>query len=202
MKKVGNIPPVTVRLDLYSAPNFNRGAPVFKEVLWIAIGSRMIRSWVPGSSWRVKILRLFGARIGNGTIWKPGVRVKFPWRLEIGDHCWIGEDVWIDNLAEVRLSSHTCVSQGAYLCTGNHNWSVPSFDLVTRDIEVKAGAWIGARAIVTPGSRLEAGAILTAGSVASGQLQASAVYSGVPAQRVRTRLMASERSADDALSSR
>ena len=73
-------------------------------VQWLLISSRL-----PGSAHRRLILRLFGARVGRGVVVKPGARIKFPWRLSIGDHSWIGEDAWIDNLAPVAIGADCCL---------------------------------------------------------------------------------------------
>ena len=173
-----------VRLDRFSAAGFDRGASRFKEALWVGIGSPLLSSFIPGSGWRVRLLRSFGARIGIGTVWKPHVRVKFPWRLAIGDLCWVGEEVWIDNLASVTLGNHVCLSQGAYLCTGNHDWSVETFDLITQEIIIRDGSWVGAKAVVGPGTTIEEAAVLTAGSVGSGGLEARKIYRGNPAEPV------------------
>src|SRR5690606_23230667 len=83
--------------------------------------------WLPSSGIRVFMLRCFGAKIGKGVIIKPFVNIKYPWLLSIGNHCWIGENVWIDNLAQVQIGNHVCVSQGAMLLTGNHNYKDPAF---------------------------------------------------------------------------
>ena len=76
-------------------------------------------------------------------MFKPHVRIKYPWRLVIGDHCWIGQNVWIDNIADVTIGNHVCVSQYAYFCTGNHNHRSPAFDLVAKPIVVQTGAGWG-----------------------------------------------------------
>lgn len=167
-----------VRLDRFSAEGFDRGASRLMEALWVGVGGPILRCFVPGSGWRVRLLRLFCARIGKGTVWKPGVRVKFPWRLSVGDHCWLGEDVWIDNLAQISLADHVCVSQGAYLCTGNHDWSIESFDLIVEGITLETGVWIGAKTIIGPGTHFEEGAVLTAGSVAVGHKKRYTIYGG------------------------
>ena len=172
-----------IRLDKFSSEGFDRGASRLKEVFWVAFGQPLLRSSVPGSRWRVGLLRIFQARIGEGTVWKPGVRVKFPWRLIVGDHSWIGEDVWIDNLAQVEIADHVCISQGAYLCTGNHDWSRETFDLITTPIFISRGAWVGAKALLAPGACIQEGCVVAAGSVASGTLQPFAVYRGNPAIR-------------------
>lgn len=179
-----------MRLDRYDARGFDRGASRLKELLWLATSAVLVGGWLPGSGWRVRLLRLFGARIGRGVVVKPGVRVKFPWRLVVGDHCWIGEDAWIDNLAEVRLGDYACLSQAAYLCTGSHDWSREGFDLVTAPIRVESHAWVCARATLAPGSVLREGAVLGLGSVGRGELAPWTVHSGRPAAPLRARVVA------------
>jgi len=167
-----------------------RGRSRFVELLWILIGAPILASRVMlSASVRSAILRLFGAKIGKQMYMKPGVRVKFPWYLTVGDYCWIGEDVWIDNLAPVSIGSHVCVSQGAYLCTGNHDWSKPNLKLFTRPITLERGCWVGARTLVGPGVTVKEGAILTAGGVATKDLQAFGIYSGNPAVFVKRRVV-------------
>lgn len=108
---------------------------------------------------------------------KPRARCKLPWRLEIGDHTWIGEGAWIDNVANVKIGSNVCISQGVYLCTGNHNWSKPSFDLELGPIEIADKAWLGAFVKVTPKTTIEEGAVVTMGSVAHGTVGAWTIHS-------------------------
>jgi putative colanic acid biosynthesis acetyltransferase WcaF len=134
-------------------------------------------------------LRLFGAQIGRGVRLKPGVRVKFPWRLVVGDHVWMGENAWIDNLALVQLDSNVCLSQKVYLCTGNHDWSDPAFQLKIAPIHIKEGSWIAAGAMVGPGVTVERGAVLTLGGVAVRSLNAMTIYAGNPAQAIKQRVL-------------
>ena len=169
---------------------FCRGRSGFAEAAWLVAQALLLASPLPGSRLRVWLLKLFGARIGRHVTIKPGVRVKFPWRLQIGDHTWIGEDVWIDNLAEVEIGDHCCLSQGVYLCTGNHDWSRPSFDLVVRPIRIQSQSWLAARSVVGPGVTVREGAVLGLGSVAVHDLQAWHVHLGSPARPVRLRVVA------------
>lgn len=171
----------SVRLDKFNNRSWPRGRPLLVELLWAVLQAALVSSFMPGSLHRRLLLRAFGARIGRGVVIKPRVRVKFPWRLDIGDHTWIGEGVWIDNLAEVRIGSHCCLSQGAYLCTGSHNWSTSTFDLLTMPIRIGDGAWISARATVGPGVIISEGAVLGLGSVATSNLDAWGIYHGAPA---------------------
>lgn len=170
-----------MRLDAYTTGGFDRGAPRWKEALWLAISGLLVASWLPGSGWRKRLLRAFGATIGRDVAIKPGVRIKFPWRLSVGDYSWIGEDVWIDNLAQVSIGAHACVSQGAYLCTGSHDWSRDSFDLITRPISLGDQSWVGAHANLAPGTTLGKGAVLGMGSLGKGTLAPWTLYTGTPA---------------------
>ena len=169
-----------MRLDRFRSAGFDRGASRSKEALWLAV-ALVLSSRLPGSGWRRVLLRAFGARIGELVVIKPGVRVKFPWRLNIGDHSWIGEDVWIDNLAEVAIGAHVCISQAAYLCTGSHDWTRESFDLITRPIIVEDHAWVGAKAVLAPGAELGTGAVLSIASLGKGRLAPWTIHAGVPA---------------------
>ncbi|MEB3421669.1 WcaF family extracellular polysaccharide biosynthesis acetyltransferase [Salipiger marinus] len=164
------------RLDLFKNSNFERGASKLTELIWMMVQAWFFGSWLPGSGWRVRLLRAFGATIGQGVVIKPHVTVKFPWRLKIGSHVWIGERVWIDNLAQVTLCDHACISQGAYLCTGSHDWSAQAFTLVTKPIFVGKGAWVGARSSLAPGAVLGDGAILAMGSLGRGRIPAMTVH--------------------------
>jgi putative colanic acid biosynthesis acetyltransferase WcaF len=134
---------------------------------------------------------MFGSKIGKGVVLKSGVKIKFPWRLEVGDHSWVGEDVWIDNLASVRIGSHACVSQGAYLCTGSHDWSSPSFDLIVKPITVGDNAWVAAKSTVGPGVTVGEGAVLGLGSTTSKDLEPWSIYAGSPAVFVKRRTLKS-----------
>jgi putative colanic acid biosynthesis acetyltransferase WcaF len=133
------------------------------------------------------VLRRFGARVGRGVLIKPSVHVKYPWHLEVGDNVWIGERAWIDNFVSVRIASNAVVSQGVYLCTGNHDWSDPGMGLMVKPITVEQGAWVGAFARIAPGVTVGARAVVTLGSVLLKDAQPNGIYTGNPATLVGER---------------
>jgi putative colanic acid biosynthesis acetyltransferase WcaF len=167
------------------------GASRFKQILWYYVNCLFFLNPL-NPSIRVKkgLLTLFGARVGKGVAIKPSVNIKYPWKLVIGDHCWIGEGVWIDNLAPVTLGDNVCISQGAMLLTGNHNYQKSSFDLMIGAITLEEGVWIGAKALVGPGVTCRSHAVLSACSMASGDLESHRIYAGNPAVAVRRRTIA------------
>jgi len=180
--------PVEVRLDRFDNSWYQPGGSSLKRICWFVINALFFINPInPFSGIKVGLLRAFGAQVGRGVIIKPSVNIKYPWRLKIGDHVWIGEKVWIDNLADVSLGDHVCLSQGAMLLTGNHDYKRAGFDLMIGEIVLENGAWIGAKALVTPGVRVHSHAILSAGSVMSQDMEAFTIYRGNPAQAVRKR---------------
>ena len=180
-----------VRLDTYDNRWFNPGNPV-KRILWYYTNAIFFHSYLfPISGIKVALLKLFGAKVGKGVVIKPNVNIKYPWFLSIGDYTWMGEKVWIDNLCEVRIGSHCCLSQESYLLTGNHNYKKSTFDLITQSIILEDGVWIGAKAVVAPGVVCHQNALLTVCSVASQSLDANSIYSGNPAVKIRERIIKS-----------
>jgi putative colanic acid biosynthesis acetyltransferase WcaF len=177
-----------VDLASFSTKGFDRGASAFKEALWLVVSLVLFRMCpLCLSSLKCAVLRLFGARVGAGVIIKPEVKITFPWKLTLGDNVWLGEQCWLLALAPIEISGNVCISQRAFLCTGNHNFRSPAFDLITRPIRVEAGAWVGACAFVGPGVTVGTHAVLTAGSVAAKNLDPWRIYYGNPAVCVKER---------------
>lgn len=182
---------MTTNLAAFNTGSYQAG-PKWKVLLWYCCNYYILNSafpWPYGlKRW---LLRLFGARIGKGLVIKTKVRIKHPWRLTIGDHCWLGEGVWIDNLADVTLGDHVCISQGALLLTGNHDYKQPDFPYRLGEIDIASGAWIGAMAVVCAGVTCGSHAVLTVNSVTSKDMDPWMIYSGNPAVAVRMREMTS-----------
>lgn len=179
---------IEVNLSSFNTGNFNKGAGISKQILWYFINALFVRaSWNPFMGIKVFFLKLFGAKIGEGLIIKNNVNIKFPWKLTLGNHVWLGENAWIDNLDEVIIGNNVCISQGALLLTGNHDYTLSTFDYRNAPIIIEGGAWIGAKTVVCPGVKVKSHAILTVGSTATKNMEAYGIYQGNPAQKIRTR---------------
>lgn len=181
---------MNVDLSKYSVGRFDRGAGVLKEVAWL-FTNLLLFQLCPLSFSRLKcsVLRCFGAKIGRGVVIKPRVKITFPWKLTLGNHVWLGEECWLLNLEQIVIADNVCLSQRALLCTGNHNYKSPVFDLIVKPIHVEAGVWIGADAFVGPGVKVGSHAVLTAGSVATDDLQPFGIYRGNPAVFIKQRVI-------------
>ncbi|MDX6626649.1 MAG: putative colanic acid biosynthesis acetyltransferase WcaF, partial [Solirubrobacterales bacterium] len=175
-------------LSLTSNRDYHPGRPYWVRALWLLVETATLLNplFVPYRP-KARILRLFGARTGRNVVIKPGLHVKHPWRLTVGDNAWLGERAWIDNLAPVAIGANAVISQGAYLCTGNHDWADPGMGLVVKPITVGDGAWIGAFAKIGPGVTVGEEAIVTLGSVLLRDARPRGIYRGNPAEWVRER---------------
>ncbi len=176
-------------LSLFNNSWYKNGSNAILNLAWYLISVCFFKSAFPINSLKIIILKLFGAKIGKGVIIKPYINIKYPWRLCIGNHVWIGEHVWIDNLADVIIEDNVCISQGAMLLCGNHDYKKTTFNLIIGNITLQKGSWIGAKSVVCPGVIVEEHAVLTVGSVATKNLNAYTIYQGNPAQAVKERVI-------------
>lgn len=167
-------------------------ASLLKRILWYLVNLVFFKSSL-SVFYRPKVwlLRLFGAKVGIAVVIKPSVNIKYPWLLTIGNYVWIGENVWIDNLTNVELGDNVCISQGALLLCGNHNYKKSSFDLMVNPIVLKEGVWIGAKAVVCGGVVAHSHAVLSVSSVATENLLEYSIYKGNPAQKIKDRIIES-----------
>ncbi len=163
-----------------------------KRLCWYVINIIIFKSSLfPFYKLKIFLLRLFGAKAGKNILIKPNVNIKYPWFLEIGDNVWIGEKVWIDNLGKVSIGDNVCLSQNAFLLSGNHDYKKSTFDLIVKDIILEDGVWIGAGAMVCGGVVCKDHSVLSLGSVATQNLDPFSIYSGNPAAKIKDRIMES-----------
>jgi len=176
-------------LSTFDNSDFDTGAGPIKRMIWYFVNSWIFNSYLfPFYALKRSLLRIFGAKIGVGVVIKPKVNIKYPWKLSIGQYTWIGEEVWLDNLDELNIGRNVCVSQGALILSGNHNYKKKSFDLITKKIKIEDSAWIGARSLVSQGVTVGQNAILMVASVASADLEEGGIYRGNPAELVKRRV--------------
>lgn len=175
-----------IDLSRFSSRDFDRGASRLKEAAWYVVKCLFFLPSPPlPSAFRAKLLRLFGAKIGSGLVIRSRVNITFPWRLSVGDHVWLGEEVMILSMAPVTIESNVCVSQRAFLCTGSHDFSKETFDLQAKPITLREGCWVAAQAFVGPGVEVGTCSVVSAGSVALDNVPPNSLVRGNPAVVVK-----------------
>ncbi len=165
---------------------FRRVRPRWFEYLWMILEAVFVNnSLQPSTRVRAAVLRLFGARIRRDTFIR-NIHVKFPWNLEVGDRCWLGEGAWLHNQDKLTIGADSVISQQSFITTGSHD-SKRTMELVTRPVVIGRGVWVTSRCIVLAGVEIGDNAILTPGSVAHRSLPGGGVYGGNPAKLLRAR---------------
>lgn len=167
-------------IDLSKAPG-ERAAwdrPAWVVYLWAVCELLFVTNpWQISSGLRVRVLRAFGAEIGSGVVFRPRTRVKFPWKLSVGDRSWIGEGVWLHNQDRIDIGSDVVISQETFLTTGSHAHR-RDMRLITRPISISDGAWITSRCVILGGSSIGRSALAKPGTVISGDIAANVVVGG------------------------
>lgn len=177
------------RLDQFDARRgLNRGSSKAYEMLWYLMKCCFFLSPLPWPTrFKCSILRLFGATVGVGVNIKPRVNIHFPWKLELGDWCWIGEEVFILNFEPVKIGAHVCVSQRSFLCGGNHDFRDVTFSFRNGPITIGDGVWIGSQVFIGPNVTIGSEAVVTASSVVTKSLLGNRIYSGNPLKEIGIR---------------
>lgn len=176
--KESNQPAAVPVINLADAPGEKTAwdRPKAQVYLWAIVELLLVTNpWQISSSLRIRALRLFGAEIGDGVIFRPRTRVKFPWKLHVGDRSWIGEGVWFHNQDHVHIGNDVVVSQETFLSTGSHAHR-RDMALLTRPIVIGDGAWVTSRCIVLGGSDIGSSALIQPGTTVSGVVPANTIW--------------------------
>ena len=146
----------------------NKSVPLILKLsifLWYYIFSHLFESRLTPLKCRIFLIRIFGGKIGVGVKIKSRIRVHFPWNLEIGDNCWIGEEVWFINHEKITIGSDVCISQRSIICSGGHDYRSKSLEFAHKSIEIMNGAWVCLDAKVLPGVTIGECSVISAGEV-------------------------------------
>jgi putative colanic acid biosynthesis acetyltransferase WcaF len=175
-------------LSEFRVPIGFRGRPAWVVQIWWMVEATAFR-WSPQVlyGWRRWLLRCFGARVGKGVLIRPTTSITYPWKLSLGDHSWIGDDVVLYTLAGIEVGANAVVSQRSYLCTGGHDHRKPTFDLFAQPIRIGAEAWLATDVFVAPGVEIGEGTVVGARSSVFASLPPGVIAMGSPARVVGPR---------------
>lgn len=177
-----------IRLDQFDHSKIDRGASKVKMVLWMIIKAIFFETALPWPyALKRALLRLFGARIGKGVVIRTRVYVHFPWRLEVGDHCWIGDGSQLLSVASITMEDHVALAHEVYLAAGGHDINSATMVPKNEPIHIKSGTWIASRAFVGPGVTINEDVVVAAAAVVVRDVEPAVIVGGNPAKTLRPR---------------
>lgn len=111
--------------------------------------------------------------------------------ISIGAGSYINYGCFLSGEYGLTIGSNVLVGPYVVFATAGHNIdqceSIYESDVVGEPITVCDDVWIGASAVILPGTIIESGAVVAAASVVKGLVPKYAVVAGVPAKIVKYR---------------
>lgn len=172
----------------FKLPNNFRGrSKWYVQFWWICQSTLFGMSPQFMYSWRKMLLIMFGAKIGSNVLIRPSARITYPWKLEIGDNCWIGDDVCLYSLDNIKIGSDVVISQRSYICSATHDHSEKCFDMVGSPVKIENEVWIATDVFVAPGVTIKRGSVIGARSSVFKNIPPLKIFAGSPAKEIGNR---------------
>lgn len=170
-----------IDLRKYDQSWFDRGKPSWFILFWWFVQAIVFPVTLHNFHFlRCGLLRLFGAKIGKGVTIRPTARFTYPWKIEIDDYSWIGDDVVFYSIDRIYVGSHCVISQESYLCTGSHDLQDANFKLIAAPIAIGNGVWIASDCFIAPGVNIGANSVIGARSSVFRDISEATVAWGSP----------------------
>jgi len=175
-------------LQRFRMPAGFRGRSAVVVQLWWMVQALVVKP-LPQMCYPVRraLLRAFGARIGKGVKIRPGVDITYPWKVSIGDHAWIGDNVTLYSLGPITIGANTVVSQYSYLCTGDHDHTLSDFPIRSFPIVIEDQVWVASHVWIGPGVTIGFGSVVGARSTVIKSLPSGKICVGSPCRPVQSR---------------
>ena len=157
------------------------------NVVWFLFARPFPRSI--GNSWKLFLLRLFGAKVHKTANVYSSVRIYAPWNLEMHEYSCLAPDVDCYNVDKVIIGAHSTISQKSYLCTASHDITKSTNPLITAPILIEDQAWIGASVFIGMGVTIGKGAVVGAKAAVFKNVEPWTIVGGNPAKFIKKRVL-------------
>ena len=130
----------------------------------------------------------------SGFPWiQPRVIIVHADRIISGTHLGINSGTYINGVGGIEFGSNVLIGNNVTISSGQHpiegmTPTIFSRVVIPKKIIIKDDVWIGAGAVIMPGITLAKGTVIGANAVVTKDTEDYAVYVGVPAKKIRSRL--------------
>lgn len=132
------------------------------------------------------VTELFGA--GGDTVWmQPPFYCDYGANIELGERVFFNFNCIVLDVCPVRIGSFTLFGPSVQILTPMHPWNAAErrHKEFGKPIEIGSDVWVGGGAIILPGVRIGARAVIGAGSVVSRDIPDGMFAAGNPCRVVR-----------------
>jgi acetyltransferase-like isoleucine patch superfamily enzyme len=134
---------------------------------------------------------LIGERVSLSCGMGPGQDLGSSSILRIGGSCSIGRGSHIVAHESIDIGDHVFTGPYVYITDQNHVYDDPDIPIGRQwprnsPVSIGSGSWLGAGAIILPGTRLGRQCVVAGGAVVRGEFPDHSVVAGVPARLVRS----------------
>jgi serine acetyltransferase len=110
--------------------------------------------------------------------------------VRIGDRCMIGRGSHIVGHFNVEIGDDVHTGPYVYITDQNHGYEDPAIPVGVQPtkegaVRIGSGSWLGANAVILPGTVLGRNCVVAAGAVVRGEFPDHCVVAGVPAKVIR-----------------
>jgi len=140
----------------------------------------------------IKILRGRGAKVGENCDIGYGLTVhncKNFSNLIIAENCHVGKGCFFDLRNKITIGRGVVVSMNSSIITHlDMSKSVLSkrFPPTSREVQIRDDSYIGCGSVILMGVEIKSNSLVAAGSVVISDIEAFAVYGGVPAKFIKS----------------
>ncbi|MBU2927577.1 putative colanic acid biosynthesis acetyltransferase [Winogradskyella psychrotolerans] len=154
-------------------------------IVWFLLAKPFPRRFA--NSWKLFLLRGFGAKVHKTAVVYSSVKIYAPWNLEMKEHACMAPEVDCYNVDKIVIGAHAIVSQKSYLCTASHDVQKSDYPLITKPIIIKDQAWVGAGAYINMGVEIGEGAVVGATASVYKNIEPWVIVGGNPAKFIKER---------------
>ncbi len=138
-----------------------------------------------------RAVRIFGARVFSDRIFK--LALEFKGVQFVGNPNYIDYNTYLDPIGGLILGNNVVISTNVIILTHDYSYTAglisilkrPVTDIATvSSVTVGSDCFIGAGAVILPGSKIGSNVIVGAGSVVKGDIQSNSIVAGNPAKKI------------------
>lgn len=150
----------------------------------------MILRWVgciPFHSIRNLFYKSAGVKMGKRSKIHMGAKFFSPSNIEIGEDTIIGDHIFLDGRAKLKIGNHTDIASEVMIYNSEHDLESLTFKPREEAVEIGDYVFIGPRVIILPGVKIGNGAVVAAGAIVTKSVKDYEIVGGVPAKVIGER---------------